>query len=138
MASFKGKPLGFDGVLQLSGTVSKPALPGAAAQPPGELSWLGVVVWADQARTVCTAKRTAGPKSPQSDDDKADKKDDAADKKEDPAAGGENKPAAEPKEEKPEIPTRALAEVNFDFLGRRKHAPAPPAVCKCEPPGASL
>lgn len=122
VASFKGKPLGFDGVLQLSGTVSKPALPGAV--PAAELTWLGVVVWADQARTVCTAKRTAGPKPGQVDDAKADKKDDAADaakEKEDKAAEGENKQAAEPKEDKPEAPTRALAEVNFPLgeFGRK-------------------
>jgi imidazolonepropionase-like amidohydrolase len=127
VASFKGKPLGFEGVLQLSGTVSKPALPGAAVQPAGELAWLGVVVWADQARTVCTAKRTAGPKPEQPDDGKATKKEgeaEAAGQKEVPAAEGDKKPAAESKEEKPEAPTRALAEVNFPLgeFGRK----APP------------
>ena len=85
---------------------------------------MGVIVWPDQARTSCTAKRTAGPKPQEPDDAQADKKDDADDKKEDSATDGENKPAAEPKEDKSLAPTRTLAEVNFPLgeFGRK----APP------------
>jgi imidazolonepropionase-like amidohydrolase len=71
-AAIKGQPLGYDGVVQLSGAVStgpvskeaesndvaakEPPKPGEAAG--GEMSWLGVVVWADGTRAAASAKRT--------------------------------------------------------------------------------
>jgi N-acetylglucosamine-6-phosphate deacetylase len=87
VASLKGKPLGWEGVVRLSGTVSKPA----ASTPPAdaakaELTWLGVIAWADGTTSHCTAKRTAGPRdtSPDraqpGDDEKTDDGKDDADK----------------------------------------------------------
>ncbi len=80
-ASFKGAPLGYDGVLRVSGTVSKPALAGAAGKTPEAepLSWLGTVVWADGKRTDCSAKQTSGPKNETNETEKDDDKDEPAD-----------------------------------------------------------
>jgi N-acetylglucosamine-6-phosphate deacetylase len=97
--SFKAEPLGFDGVVQFSGTVSKPK------SADGELSWLGSVVWADGKKRDHSAKRTAGPKEPAADakGDKEDSKPDEEGEKDDKADAKQ-----EPKESLP-----AISEVNY-------------------------
>jgi len=146
-ASFKGEPLGFEGMLQLTATVSR--APAAADKAAPALSWLGQVVWASGERTTSTAQRDAAAKPSDSDDNADDKKkpDDGdtpktpagAEAKPDAAAekgadaktdSGEKKPDAEAKkDEKPKKPVRSLAEVNYP-LGEfgRKTAPDQPAI----------
>ncbi|HEV3003723.1 MAG TPA: amidohydrolase family protein, partial [Pirellulales bacterium] len=53
-ASFKAKPLGWDGVIQITGTVAE-----AADQEAGKQSWIGFLVWADGSRSPCSARLTA-------------------------------------------------------------------------------
>ncbi|HEY2838769.1 MAG TPA: amidohydrolase family protein, partial [Pirellulales bacterium] len=59
--SFKGKPLGYDGVVQLSATISEGASESAVAGAKPKLTWIGVIVWADGRQTACTAERTELP-----------------------------------------------------------------------------
>jgi N-acetylglucosamine-6-phosphate deacetylase len=137
-ASFKGEPLGYSGVVQLGGTLSKPApqaAPGAAPAAEGELSWLGVVVWANGARANCTAKRTGGPKQATGDDEKSGKKDDAAtDKETKEAAGRKDSNDGDDKQDddkpQPKEPEKATSEVNFPFgpFGRKAPPEQPKAV----------
>ncbi len=82
-ASFKGKPVGFDGLLQFSGTVS-PADP--KAEKPADTpapSWLGTVVWHDGQRLAAKAERVGDVKEP------AEKKPDAEAKKDDAKPAGD-------------------------------------------------
>jgi imidazolonepropionase-like amidohydrolase len=59
--SFKGKPIGFDGVIQLSATVSQEAGDAAAGAKP-KLTWIGVIAWADGRKTPSTAEWAEAPK----------------------------------------------------------------------------
>ncbi|HEV3021467.1 MAG TPA: amidohydrolase family protein, partial [Pirellulales bacterium] len=52
-ASFKAKPLGWEGVIQITGTVAAPMEKEADKQ-----SWLGFLVWADGSRSPCSARLT--------------------------------------------------------------------------------
>ena len=108
-ASFKGQPLDFDGVVRLSATISQPTLGGPAAAAEGELSWLGVAVWADGKKTACSAKRTAGPKP--GDESKDDNKDDKEG----------DKDAEKPAETKE--PEKATSTVNFPLGSFGRQAP---------------
>lgn len=126
VASFKGEPLGYAGVVQLSGTVSKPALRGTPGEskPAELLSWLGTVVWADGTRSECTARQTSGPK-PESDKKEGDDKDDKSEgKKED---NDDKKQDDKPKVEEP---TTAAGEVNYPLgaFGRKAPPEQPKAV----------
>ncbi len=156
-ASFKGEALGHDGVLQISGTVSKPGLAGAAGETPEAepLSWLGTVVWADGKRTDCSAKQTAGPTDKTEKDDDSDKKnsdeprdkdddakdDDAKDDADDNDDDKEDKDEAEgddedddeknaDKKSKNKEPAKAASEVNFPLgaFGRTAPPEQPKAV----------
>ena len=67
-ASFKGEPLGYDGIVQLSATVSAAAngrrrRPTAASSP-----WLGIVVWADGQRTRLHGQTHRRARSPTKDE----------------------------------------------------------------------
>ena len=96
-ASFKGEPLGLDGVLQLTATVSAS---GADAAAP-ELSWLGSIVWPDGQKTACSAKRDAPAKASDADGSEPE-----ADEKKGPTRGEQpktpddkTKPQAKPADE---------------------------------------
>ncbi len=55
-AIVNAEPLGWQGILQLSGTLSAPS----DGQGDDEAAtWLGVLVWADGQRSSCSARRTA-------------------------------------------------------------------------------
>ncbi len=140
VASFKGEPLGYTGVLQISGTVSTPTLRGAAgeSEPAEPLSWLGSVVWADGTRSECSARQTAGPKESADDNgkdaeakqdkDKADAKEDGANDDKDTA--NEKPEAKKAEEDKPKEPTKAAADVNYPLgaFGRQSTPQQPAAV----------
>lgn len=92
-ASFKGEPLGLEGVLQLSATIAQAAAATADAAP--ELSWLGSIVWPAGEKTQTEAKREK-PAAPSESDESAEAKDDKADKKAgDKSANESEKPDAE-------------------------------------------
>lgn len=137
-ASFKGKPLGYSGVVQLSATVSKPTPNGApnpALPAEEELSWLGVMVWADGQKTSCSAKRTEGPKKTEkSEDDEKDAdeeedddepaKDDAAPNEDEQDDDEQDEDASEEDDDQPaesKEPKKAISEVNFPLgaFGRK-------------------
>jgi len=152
-AALKGQPLGYDGVVQLSGAVStgpvskdaqsKEAVAKDLAKPGdatgGEMSWLGVVVWADGTRAVASAKRTdakippapverrprsgrgkSGDSKPDTDKSDADKpdtnkpdalaKDDKADTKSNDDGKHDDEKPTEPKDP---ATNRALYAVNY-------------------------
>jgi N-acetylglucosamine-6-phosphate deacetylase len=69
-ASFKGEPLGYDGIVQSSATISAPE----KSKPDEAFGWLGAIVWADGKRTEASGKRTAPPKA-EAEDTKEEKKD---------------------------------------------------------------
>ena len=58
-ANFPAEPLGWQGIVQLSATVSA----GDSAEP-AEPTWLGFVVWTDGSRSTLRAKRVAAEASP--------------------------------------------------------------------------
>ncbi|HVC92089.1 MAG TPA: amidohydrolase family protein, partial [Pirellulales bacterium] len=99
-ASFKAQPLGWEGVIQTTGTVA-----GGAEKGPAELSWLGFLVWADGSKSSCSARLTA-PLKPA-----AETKPAAADSPEAPRAEGE--PAPTPSKDEQEKEKQALFEVNY-------------------------
>jgi imidazolonepropionase-like amidohydrolase len=142
-ASFKGEPLGLEGVLQLSATIAR-AVDGPADTAP-QLTWLGSIVWPAGEKTQTEAKRekpvSEADESADAKEDKADKK--AEDKpdsekpdnvkpdndkpdsekadadKESSEAKNSDKPDSEKSDgekensDKPKKPVRALAEVNY-------------------------
>lgn len=55
--TFKGEPLGWTGVLQVSATVSAHGTPQASAKAS---AWMGELVWADGAKSPCEAKPAEG------------------------------------------------------------------------------
>ncbi len=65
-ATLPGKALGWDGFVQLSGTVldgSSPQTPDhAPAASPEVLSMMGVVIWSDGSQSTVTGRRTSAPK----------------------------------------------------------------------------
>lgn len=95
-ASFKAKSLGWEGVLQLSGTISGLPLEAGAEGPP---TWLGFLVWAGGDKSACSARRTAEFEPQQ---DQAESKADAGD-------GGDKQDATDAAE----TPKKALYEVNY-------------------------
>ncbi|MBI2825847.1 MAG: amidohydrolase family protein [Planctomycetia bacterium] len=123
-ASFKGKPVDFEGVLQLSGTLQNaPRSNDAAAAPAGndtpDLSWIGVIVWHDGQKTACTATRVEKAKKPEQEDSSSDAEGEKADKekpadeakpedkdKPDDKPPEKEKPAAEEKPAKEAAPTK--------------------------------
>jgi len=148
-ASFKGKPIGFDGVVQLSGTLSADASDAKTPAAPAKLSWIGVIVWADGTKTPATAELTEPPKTPEqaegekpSKDKDADAAKDADSKDKSKDAKPEEKPAdktaATPGEKPSEEssskadaqPQRALSKINYPLgdFGREALPEQPAAV----------
>jgi N-acetylglucosamine-6-phosphate deacetylase len=123
-ASFKGEPLGYAGIVQLSATVSKPSPNAAAAPPPAdaEMTWLGNIVWADGQKTPCSAKRTSGP-------GKADEAKDEKDEK-DAKKDADGEPNKDDKPDESKEPDKALSEVNYPLgaFGRKSLPEQPPVV----------
>ncbi len=78
--SFKGEPLGLEGVLQISATIAQAAA--ATADAPPELSWLGSIVWPGGEKTSTDAKREK-PAAATDVDESADAQEDKADKSDD-------------------------------------------------------
>ncbi|HEY4310676.1 MAG TPA: amidohydrolase family protein [Pirellulales bacterium] len=79
--SFKGEPLGLEGVLQLTATIAQ--TPAAAADAVVDLTWLGAVVWPSGEQTSSTAKREKPAEASDADDaaeTKEEKKEDDAEK----------------------------------------------------------
>ncbi|HUY36855.1 MAG TPA: amidohydrolase family protein [Pirellulales bacterium] len=104
-ASFKAQPLGWEGVIQVTGTVA-----GGTEQNPAELTWLGFLVWADGGKSSCSARRTT-PLKPAAEAKPAD-----ADKPEaKPAKDGAEPPQAknDQDKEKQEKEKQAIFPVNY-------------------------
>lgn len=93
-AQFPAKPLGWEGVLQISGTLS--ILADRADTDAAAPTWLGFLVWADGNRSACSARRTAP----------LDENRQAATTPQGDAASGDKPAASEP-------PKTALYPVNF-------------------------
>lgn len=107
-AVVNAKSLGWDGILQLSGTLSVPADGQGEEDAP---TWLGVLVWADGQRSSCSARRTAewkesAAKSEENDEDDAE---DAEEKR----PGGDEQVESKQADDKSEEPQRALYPVNY-------------------------
>jgi N-acetylglucosamine-6-phosphate deacetylase len=69
-ASFAAKPLGWEGVLQISGTISglpQASLPQESGAETGQPTWMGVLVWAGGDKSACSARRTAAFEQPAAD-----------------------------------------------------------------------
>ncbi|HXT61017.1 MAG TPA: amidohydrolase family protein [Pirellulales bacterium] len=66
-ASFAAKPLGWEGVLQISGTIS--GRPQESDDETGQPTWMGVLVWAGGDKSACSARRTAAFEQPAETDD---------------------------------------------------------------------
>jgi N-acetylglucosamine-6-phosphate deacetylase len=79
-ASFNAKPLGWDVVIQITGTVAEPA-----DKEAGKLTWLGFLVWADGSRSPCSARLTT-PRHAEAKHAELEKPDAAGDEKEPGAA----------------------------------------------------
>jgi len=99
-ASFKAKPLGWEGVIQVTGTVA-----GGNEKEPDELSWLGFLVWADGSKSSCSARLTS-PLKPTAETRPAD-----SENLEGAHAAGE--PAPSPPKDDQEKEKQALFEVNY-------------------------
>ncbi|HUY87443.1 MAG TPA: amidohydrolase family protein [Pirellulales bacterium] len=99
-AQFPAKSLGWEGVLQLSGTISIPP----QGEPPAEQppSWLGFLVWSGGERSPCSARRAAAY------DEKQKKQQEEAAPSKDENAAGEEKPPDKTSKTK-----TALYSVNF-------------------------
>lgn len=85
-ARFDAKSLGWQGVLQFSGTVSVPSdRPADQEEPP---SWLGFLIWSSGERSACSARRTKPfePKAVESQPQSIAGKADAGDEKSSKAA----------------------------------------------------
>lgn len=89
-ASFKGEPVGYAGIVQLSATIAAPE----EEKLDAEVSALGTIVWSDGTRSPITAKRTAGPEAVREKEPEKAKADGPAEKKD------EEKPKEDAKEEK--------------------------------------
>ena len=117
-AVVNAKPLGWDGILQLSGTLS-PAADGQGEEDGP--TWLGVLVWADGQRSSCSARRTAEWKEPAA---KSEEKDEDAKDAEEKQPGGDEQVESKQADDKSEEPQRALYPVNYP-LGAMGVAEAP-------------
>ena len=116
-ASFKGEPLGLEGVLQLSATIAQAAA--ATADAPPQLSWLGSIVWPAGEKTQTQAKREK-PAATSDADESADAKEDKSDKK----AG--DKPDGESENLTPKKPTRPSPRMRRNQRTRRmRTSPTP-------------
>ncbi len=102
--------------------MSAPTKDGAATE--GDLSWLGIVAWADGERTPFAGKRTAGPEATKEEkQEDAKQSDDKAESKD-----GEKKDDAD--KPQPKEPDKAIAEVNYPLgaFGRAAPPEQPAAV----------
>ncbi|MCH8923084.1 MAG: amidohydrolase family protein [Planctomycetes bacterium] len=97
--TLNGKSLGVEGIVRLSAVISE--------ETDGRMTWLGSVTWADGSQTACTARRTS-TEVPKEDTPPEDKK---------------------KNDKKPEVPKKALYEVNFPLgASGRSAPPAQPAA----------
>jgi imidazolonepropionase-like amidohydrolase len=94
--SFKGEPLGYEGIVQSSATIAAPE----KGKTEGEFSWLGAIVWADGKRTESTGKRTTGPKPEDEAKDGEAKKDEKDSEKKDEAKSDPEKEDADKEDSK--------------------------------------
>lgn len=74
VAQFPAKPLGWEGVLQISGTISSSS--DRSAEENQQPTWLGFLAWSSGERSACSARRTAPYQAQQ--EDKTEPKSDAA------------------------------------------------------------
>lgn len=102
------KPLGWDGILQLSGTLSAPADGLGEDHAP---TWLGVLVWADGRRSSCSARRTAEWKEPAASSDKTD--DRGAEDPDEKQPGADEQDESKQADDTSDQPQRALYPVNY-------------------------